>query len=50
MQDTFQNHRSTIYVGFREISNLRFADDLDTIAGSNSELQELTNNIFEVSK
>ena len=35
MQDTLQNHKSTISVGSREISKLGFADDIDLIAGSN---------------
>ena len=50
MQDILQNHKSTIYFGGREISNLRFADDIDIIAGINSELQELTNRRVEASK
>ena len=39
MQDTLQNDKSTISVGGREISNLRFFDDIDRITGSNDELQ-----------
>ena len=38
MQNTLQNHKSTISVGGREIRNLRFSDDIDLIAGSNGEL------------
>ena len=40
MQETLHNHKSTISVGGRIINNLRFADDIDLIAGTNSELQE----------
>ena len=49
MQNTLKNYKSTIYVGGREISNLRFADDIDIIVGSNAELQELTNRFVEAS-
>ena len=34
---------TTISIGGRNLSNLRFADDIDLIAGSNDELQTLTN-------
>ena len=34
----------------RKISNLSFADDIDLIAGSNTELQDLTNRLVESSK
>ena len=34
-------HISTISIGGRNLSNLRFADDIDLIAGSNDELQTL---------
>ena len=50
MQETLHNHKSTISVGGRIINNLRFADDIDLIAGTNSELQELTNRFSEASK
>ena len=45
MQDTLTDHDSTIYIGGRPISNLRFADDIDLIAGSYNELQNLTDSI-----
>ena len=50
MQETLHNHKSAISVGGRIINNLRFADDIDLIAGTNSELQELTNRLSEASK
>ena len=34
-------HISTILIGCLNLSNLRFADDIDLIAGSNDELQIL---------
>ena len=38
-------HVSTISIGGRNLYNLRFADDIDFIAGSNDELQTLTNKL-----
>ena len=38
-------HISTISIGGRNLSNLRFADDIDLIDGSNDELQTLTNKL-----
>jgi len=42
MIDTLTDHRTTISIGGRKVCNLRFADDIDLMAGSNQELQELT--------
>ena len=36
---------STISIGGRNLSNLRFTDDIDLISGSNDELQTLTNKL-----
>ena len=41
MQVTLQNHESSIQIGMRPISNLRFTDDIDLLAGSEAELQSL---------
>ena len=38
-------HLSTISMFGRNISNLRFADDIDSIAGSNDDLQTLINEL-----
>ena len=38
-------HISTISIGGRNLSNIRFADDIDLIAGSNDELQTLINKL-----
>ena len=38
-------HIFTISIGSRNIFNLRFADDINLIAGSNYELQILTNKL-----
>jgi len=42
MQETLENFISTVSIGGRTISNLRFADDIDLMGGSMDELQELT--------
>ena len=39
------HHHSSISIGSREISNIRFADDIDLISGNNDELQQLTNSL-----
>ena len=50
MINTLDEYTSTISIGGRKISKLRFADDIDLIAGSNTELQDLTNRLVESSK
>ena len=45
MQDTLSEHSTSISVGGRSVCNLRFADDIDLMAGSNEELQDLTNRL-----
>ena len=45
MRETLHNFKSTISTGGRTISNLRFADDIDLMWGSNDELQELTDRL-----
>ena len=47
MQETLHDHVTTISIGGRPVCNLRFADDIDLMAGSNSELQELTTKLSE---
>ena len=42
MQEAIHNFSGTTSINGREISNLRFADDIDLIAGTEEELQELT--------
>ena len=36
-----EEHKSTVSVGGRPVTNLRFADDIDGLAGSQAELAEL---------
>ena len=45
MQVTLQNHESSIKIGGRQIYNLRFADDIYLLAGSEAELQSLTDSL-----
>ena len=41
MSDALDEHQSTVSIGGRTVSNLRFADDIDGLAGSQAELAEL---------
>ena len=41
MTDALEEHESTVSIGGRTVSNLRFADDIDGLAGSDVELAEL---------
>ena len=47
LQETFHDHQTSIYTGERPICNLRFADDVNLMGGSNGELQDLTNRLTE---
>ena len=42
MQETLQDHHTSISIGH---FNLRFADDIDLMGGSNTELQALTDKL-----
>ena len=50
MINTLHEHTSAISIGGCNISNIGFAYDIDLIAGSNTELQVLTNRPAETSK
>ena len=41
MEDALEHHQGTISIGGRPITNLRFADDIDGLAGSEEELASL---------
>ena len=45
MQETLHDHHAIISIGGRPQSNLRFADDIDLMGGSNNELQACTNRL-----
>ena len=41
MNDALDNHVGLVNIGGKIITNLRFADDIDGLAGSESELENL---------
>ena len=41
MTDAFEDHEGTVSIGGRTITNLRFADDIDGLAGKEEELANL---------
>ncbi|KAI8502174.1 hypothetical protein Bbelb_197620 [Branchiostoma belcheri] len=45
MQEALYDHHTSISIGGRRICNLRFADDIDLLGGSNAELQSLTDKL-----
>lgn len=47
MRETLHNFNSTISIGGWTLNNLRFADDIDLMGGSNAELQELTDRLTQ---
>ncbi|XP_072016924.1 uncharacterized protein [Amphiura filiformis] len=49
MADALENHEGTVNIGGRAVSNLRFADDIDGLAGSEEELKSLINNLHQTS-
>ena len=49
MADALEDHKSTVSIGGRTISNLRFADDIDGLAGSELELANLVKRLDKTS-
>ena len=49
MADALEDHKSTVSIGGRAISNLRFADDIDGLAGSELEFANLVECLDETS-
>ena len=47
MNDALSNHTGSIKINGRNITNLRFADDIDGLAGSEEELINLTECLFK---
>ena len=47
MQETLHDHNTPISISGRPICNLRFADDIDLMGGTNGELQDLTNRLVD---
>ena len=49
MSDALEDHESTVSVGGRAITNLRFADDIDGVAGEEGELANLVEHLDKAS-
>ena len=47
MEEALENHAGSVSIGGRKITNLRFADDIDGLAGSEEELRNLVSNLDE---
>ena len=50
MTDTLEDHEGTVSIGGRTITNLRFADDIDGLAGEEEELSNLVERLDKASK
>ena len=50
MSDVLEEHKGTISIAGRTITNLRFADDIDGLAGSEQELAQLVERIDQTSR
>ena len=49
MTDALEDHEGTVSIGGRTITNLRFADDIDGLAGEEEELANLAENLDKTS-
>ena len=49
MTDTLEDHEGTVSIGGRTIINLRFADDIDGLAGEEEELAKLVESLDKAS-
>ena len=49
MTDALENYEGTISIGGRTITNLRFADDIDGLAGEKEELANLVERLDKAS-
>ena len=49
MTDALGNHQGTVSIGVRTITNLRFADDIDGLAGDEQELANLVEHLEKTS-
>ena len=45
MADALEDHKGTVSIGGRTITNLRFADDIDGLAGEEEELATLVDRL-----
>ena len=49
MIDALNDHEGTVSIGGRNITNLRFADDIDGLAGREEELADLVERLDKTS-
>ena len=49
MTDALEDHEGTVSIGGRTITNLRFADDIDDLAGEEEELANLVERLEKAS-
>ena len=49
MTDALEDHEGTVSIGGRTITNLRFADDIDSLAGVEEELADLVERLDKAS-
>ena len=49
MTDALEDHEGTVGIGSRTITNLRFADDIDGLAGEEEELANLVEHLDKAS-
>ena len=49
MTDALEGHKGTVSIGGRTITNLRFADDSDGLAGEEEKLSELVERLDKAS-
>ena len=49
MADASEDHKGTVRIGGRTITNLRFADDIDGLAGEEEQLTQLAERLYKAS-
>ena len=49
MTDVLEDHEGTVSIGGRSITNLRFADDIDGVAGEEEELANIVERLDKAS-
>ena len=49
MTDALEDHEGTVNIGGRTITNLRFADDIDGLAGEEEELAKVVEHLDKAS-
>ena len=49
MTDALEDQVGTVSIGGRKITNLRFCDAIDVLAGTKTELKSLVNNLYKAS-